>query len=160
LSLTVSSAPSVLLGNQAIQSTLDDDALGSAEAFQTTAIASGTVGVLSIYLDASSTVATLVAGLYADSAGHPGALIAQGTSAQLKAGAWNDVAIPGAAVSAGSSYWIAILGKTSGVLRFRDGSGCKAESSKQTNLTALPSTWSSGPVWNSCPLSGYGRTAP
>ena len=140
-----------------IQSTVDGDDLGSAEAFQTTAIDSGTVRVLSIYLDASSTVTTLVAGLYADSAGHPGALISQGASSQLKAGAWNNISIPAAAVTAGGRYWLAILGTGNGTLRFRDGSGgCTAENSQQTNLTALPSTWSSGAVWNSCPLSGYG----
>src|SRR5437764_1139083 len=43
--------PNVLLGSQVVQSTVDNNALGSAEAFQTTAGASGTVGVLSIYVE-------------------------------------------------------------------------------------------------------------
>jgi hypothetical protein len=150
----------VRLGSQVVQSTLDDNALGAAEAFQATAGASGTVGILSIYVDASSTATTLVTGLYADSAGHPGALISQGTSSQLTAGAWNDIPISAAIVTAGTPYWLAILGTQSGTLRFRDGSGCKSEMSQQTNLTSLPSTWVSGAVWPSCPLSGYGRTSP
>ncbi|SFK30337.1 PQQ-binding-like beta-propeller repeat protein [Methylocapsa palsarum] len=149
--------PNVLMGDQQVESQLDDNSLGTAEAFQTTAIASGTVGSLSIYLDASSTATKLVAGLYADSAGHPGALIAQGSATALKAATWNAVSIPGAIVSAGQPYWIAIMGTNSGLLRFRDGSsGCKSESSAQTGLTALPSSWSSGAVYTSCPLSAYG----
>jgi outer membrane protein assembly factor BamB len=152
--------PTVLLGSQTVQTTLDDNALGSAEAFQATATASGTVGILSIYVDSSSTATTLVAGLYADAAGHPGALISQGSSSQLTAGAWNNIPISGAIVSSGTPYWLAILGTQNGTLRFRDGSGCHSEMSQQTNLTSLPSTWVSGVGWPSCPLSGYGRTSP
>ena len=158
---TASPPSSVLLGDQAIESAVDDNALDVAEAFQATASASGTVGVLSIYLDSSSTVARLVAGIYADSAGHPGALLAQGSSTQLSAGAWNAVQLPGASVTAANPYWIAILGTQSGTLRFRDrATGCKSETSAQTNLTALPSTWSTGTVYPSCPLSAYGSTSP
>jgi len=153
--------PGVLLGDQNVESGADSDSRGTAEAFQATASASGTVGTISIYLDTSSTASTMVAGIYADSGGHPGALIAQGSSSQLTAGAWNTVTIPGAIVSAGTRYWIAILGTQSGTLHFRDGNtGCKSETSKQTTLTALPSTWTTGSVWASCPLSGYGSTGP
>jgi outer membrane protein assembly factor BamB len=152
--------PTVLVGSQVILSTVDDNVLGTAEAFQTTAAASGTVGILSIYLDGSSTATTLVAGLYADSAGHPGALISQGTSSSLMAGTWNNIPIPGAIVTAGTPYWLAIFGTQSGFLRFRDGSICKSENSQQTNLTALPSTWVSGQTWPSCPVSGYGTMSP
>jgi hypothetical protein len=99
----------------------------------------------------------LVVGLYADSASHPGAVISQGTRSRLTAGAWNNIRIP-AAVVAGITYWLAILGTGDGTLSFRDGSGCTSENSLQTDLTALPSTWSSVDVWHSCPLSGYSRT--
>ena len=150
----------VLLGSQVVQSSFDSNVLGTAEAFQTTAVTSGTVGVLSIFVDAKSTAKTLVAGLYADSAGHPGALISQGTTSQLTAGGWNDIPISGAVVTSGTPYWLAILGTQSGTLGFRDGGGCKSEESQQTNLTALPATWVSGKAWPSCPLSGYGRTSP
>jgi hypothetical protein len=147
----------VLLGDQLIESQLDDNVLGLAEAFQSTASASGTVGALLIYLDASSTAATLVAGLYADSAGHPGALIAQGSSSALTPGAWNTITIPGAIVTSGNPYWIAVLGTQSGTLRFRDrNGGCNSETSTQSNLTSLPSSWATGSIWPSCPVSGYG----
>jgi len=158
LSLTITQPSTVLLGSQVVQSTVDTNSSGSAEAFQATATASGTVKVLSIYLDSSSTAATLVVGLYTDSGGHPGTLISQATTSLLTPGAWNNIPIPGAAVTSGTKYWLAILGTGNGTLAFRDGSGCTSENSLQTNLTALPSTWSSGAVYPSCPLSGYGRT--
>jgi hypothetical protein len=149
----------LLLGNQTTQATLDDNPPGLAEAFQATAVAAGTVGVMSVYVDATSTAPTLFAGIYSDSNGHPGTLIAQGSSTKLSPGAWNDIPIPGALVSSGTQYWIAILG-VGGIAKFRDASGCKAENSQQTNLTSLPATWVSGASWGSCPLSGYGRTNP
>ncbi len=145
---------SVLLGDQVIESSRDDNALGLAEAFQATASASG-------YLDGSSTATKLVAGLYNDNAGHPGALIAQGSSTALTPAAWNTITIPGAIVTAGQPYWIAILGTNSGLLRFRDrNGGCKSEASAQSNLTSLPSSWATGSIYPSCPLSGYGTTGP
>ncbi|HJU15207.1 MAG TPA: PQQ-binding-like beta-propeller repeat protein [Stellaceae bacterium] len=150
----------VLLGTQTVESTVDYNSLGTAEAFQATASISGTVGVLSVYVDPSSTGTALVAGLYSDSAGHPGTLIAQGTLAQMTAGTWNNVSISGAIVTAGTPYWLAILGTQSGVLRFRDGTGCTSMESQQTNLTSLPATWVSGQSWPSCPLSAYGATSP
>ena len=139
---------------------MDFNSLGTAEAFEATASTSGTVGILSVYVDASSTGTALVAGLYSDSAGHPGTLIAQGALMQLTAGAWNNVPIPGAIVTAGTPYWLAILATQSGVLRFRDGTGCTSVESQQTNLTSLPATWVSGASWPSCPLSAYGATSP
>jgi hypothetical protein len=154
--------PAVLLGDQAIESQRDDNKLGLAEAFQTTASACGTVTSLSIYLDSSSTVTKLFAGLYADASGHPGALMAQGSnSAALTAGAWNKITIPGGIVTAGQPYWLAILGTNSGLLRFRDGKGgCLSETSAQSNLTSLPSSWATGAIYSSCPASGYGSSGP
>ena len=139
--------------------------MGSAEAFQTTASASGTVASLSIYLDASSTAATLVAGLYTNSgAGSPAQLMAQGSSSGLlTAGAWNKISIPGATVSAGTRYWIAILGTQSGTPKFRDAptGGCASQTSAQNNLTALPLSWSTGASWpGTCVLSAYGSSVP
>jgi hypothetical protein len=102
----------------------------------------------------------MVAGLYSDAGGRPGTLIAQGSSSSLTAGSWNAISIPGAVVSAGTPYWLAILGTQSGTMQFLDGSGCNSETSLQTNLTALQSTWTTGKVWPSCPLSAYGTTSP
>ena len=49
-----------------------------AEAFRTTASTTGPVSWLTVYLDSSATATELVAGLYADAAGKPGALLTTG----------------------------------------------------------------------------------
>jgi hypothetical protein len=70
-----------------------------------------------------------------------------------------DIPVNAASVTSGTKYWIVVLG-VGGVIRFRDGSSAGGvEGSSQTNLTALPSTWSTGPNWSgSWPLSGYATT--
>ena len=50
----------------------------------------------------------LIAGLYADSSGRPGAQLAAGTLSSPWAGSWNMVCLPATAVTAGTKYWIAI----------------------------------------------------
>jgi outer membrane protein assembly factor BamB len=149
----------VLFGDQTIESQKDSNTLGKAEAFQTTATATGTFGSMFVYVDASSTATKIYLGLYADNNGHPGALLTQGNSVSLTAAAWNTISVSPANVSSGTKYWIAILGTTSGTPFFRDhGNGvCKSEVSSQATLTALPATWSTGVVYTDCPISGYGR---
>jgi outer membrane protein assembly factor BamB len=149
----------VLFGDQTIESQKDSNTLGKAEAFQTTATATGTFGSMLVYVDASSTATKIYLGLYADNNGHPGALLTQGNSVSLTAAAWNTISVSPANVSSGTKYWIAILGTTSGTPFFRDhGNGaCKSEVSNQATLTALPATWSTGVVYTDCPISGYGR---
>ena len=60
-----------------------------------------------------------MAGLYADSGGHPGSLLAQGTLAAPAGGAWNTIAIPPVPLVAGTRYWIALLGRD-GTLVYRN----------------------------------------
>jgi outer membrane protein assembly factor BamB len=154
---------SVLVGDQNVEGASDSDPNGQAEAFQTTATDSGTLGSLTLYLDAGSTSTKVVAGIYASSGAHPGTLLAQGSSTTLTPGSWNAIPLPsGAAVTAGTTYWIAIGSVGTGQFRFRDryAGPCKAETSSQTTLTALPSTWTTGKVYTDCPLSAYGSTPP
>jgi hypothetical protein len=149
----------VLLGQQEIETQRDSVLLGEAEAFPVTASANGTVRSLTIYLDGTSTVGRLTVGLYTEAGGHPGTLLAQGSSTALTPGAWNTVAIPAVNVTAGTRYWIAVLGTQSGTIVFRDDPAgtCIAETSAQKTLTALPATWTTGQTWGgSCPLSAYG----
>lgn len=149
----------VLLGDEAVEPQADHTPAGQAEAFQSTATASGTLSKLRVYVDAASNAPKLVVGVYSDTGTHPGTLIAQGSLTSPAAGAWNDVAVAGGAVTAGTRYWIAVLGTSTGTLRFRDRSGaCKSEVSSQTTLTALPATWSSGTVYSDCPLSAFGSS--
>src|SRR3954451_17575631 len=130
------SAQVVLLGDQSIEPSVDSDAAGTAEAFQTTASTSGTAASLTVYLDSTSTASKVYVGLYADNNGHPGALLAQASSTALLRGAWNNFPMSAATVAASVRYWIAILGTGPGKPVFRDRSNgsCKIETSSQTAL--------------------------
>jgi hypothetical protein len=159
VTVTPRGSSSVLLGDPNVESQADSSLpLGQAEAFQATANASGNVQSLALYLDSTSTVSQMVAGLYADAGGHPGSLLSQGSSAQVVAGAWNPISLPVTSVVAGTPYWVAILGTTSGTLVFRDATqgGCASETSAQNSLTSLPSTWTTGTASSTCPISAFG----
>jgi len=135
-------AQTVLLGDDAVENTVDSNPKGMAEAFQATASVSGQVSYLNVYLDASSTAGQIYVGVYSDSNGYPATLLTQGSSSQPLAGAWNLLPVTAMNVTAGTHYWIAILGTQKGTPKFRDreAGACKSVTSSQTTLTALPST--------------------
>lgn len=159
LNVTQATSGGLLFGNQVVESNVDSNSRGSAEAFQTTANANGTLSSMRVYLDSTSSAAKLYIGLYNDNGGHPGTLLTQGSSTQLISGGWNTIAVTGASVTGGTKYWIAILGTTSGTPFFRDrhNGPCKSEGSGQTSLTALPTTWTTGSIYADCPISAYGQ---
>lgn len=155
------SADPVLLGDQQVESTVDRISTGSAEAFPFTAVVTGQAQTISVYLDARNHATKMIAGLYQDSGGHPGARLAVGSVSAPQAGAWNAVAISSTAITSGETYWVAVLGR-GGTLYFRDrASGpCTSESSAQTSLKSLPLSWQQGAQWATCPGSAYvGGTA-
>lgn len=152
----------LLVGNSSTTSSVTDSiSQNVAEAFKKTATVTGKVTSVRVYVNSGSTSTRLVAGLYADNNGHPSALLAQGVLNNPTANSWNTVPLttaPAPSVTNGSTYWIAILSPT-GILQFRDKVGGAAESSEtssQTNLTSLPSTWTTGTVLSEGPLAGYG----
>ena len=151
------SAPTVLLGDQQVEPNDDSDPAGTAEAFRTSATTAGIVSELRIYVNSNATATNLVAGLYADSSGHPGTLLTQGQIAAPVKGAWNAVPVPGASVTSGTTYWVAVLGPLgSGTLHFRDRfGGGNAETSSATSLTSLQATWTTGGRYTDGPLSAY-----
>jgi concanavalin A-like lectin/glucanase superfamily protein len=157
-SVATSSPPATLVGTKTIGPVADSNPQGKAEAFQTTAAVTGMVTSLSVYVDSGSTVTTLIAGLYTDNNGHPGTLLAKGSLPSPKAGSWNTVALPAKSLTAGSKYWIAILGP-SGVLQFCDAASSTSqpsETSAQSTLTTLPSTWTTGSPSYQGSVSAYG----
>ena len=157
-SVATSSSPIRLVGTETIGPVTDSNPQGMAQAFQAEATMTGMVTSLLVYVDAGSTATRLVAGLYKDNNGHPGTLLAQGTLQSPEAGGWNKVLLPTTAVNAGSTYWIALL-SPSGVLQFRDAAGSvsqPSETSTQSTLTSLPSTWTTGNIYPVGPLSAYG----
>src|SRR3954447_23835501 len=144
-----------LLGSTTPGSVLDSNDAGSAEAFRVTASASGTLDHLSFNLDATSKSTKLVLGIYANASGHPGALLVSGSTSSLTAG-WNTIAVTETPLTSGTTYWVAVLG-TGGKLIFHEGtrSATPAENSKATTLTALPASWTTGPLWTGGAPSFY-----
>ncbi len=151
----------VLIGDQAVEASNDSNTAGTAEAFRTSAAASGALTTLSVYVASAST--NLVAGLYAsNSAGtHPTTLLAQGTLNAPVAGTWNAVTLTSQPqLVSGTTYWMTILSPVkSGTIGFRDASGGgSSETSAQTTLSALPSTWTTGTSYKDGPISAYGSS--
>jgi hypothetical protein len=155
----VVSAHTTLLGSTSNNTADDYNPDGQAEAFQFTASTTGTVGHLWLKVNTGFTSPTVKLGLYSNttSGNHPKTLLTSGSATPLAG--WVDIPVNAASVTSGTKYWIAVLG-VGGVIRFRDGSSAGGvEGSSQANLTALPSTWTTGPNWSgSWPLSGYATT--
>jgi Concanavalin A-like lectin/glucanases superfamily/Animal haem peroxidase len=157
--LGVAALPEV--GEPHVLGGLDSDASGTAEAFPTVASTSGRMENIHVYVDATSAATRLLAGIYADNGGHPGTLLAAGSLTGPAEGTWNTVAVPAVNVAAGTTYWIALMGR-GGKLVFRDtccggqGTG-PSESNATTFLAQLPATWTTGTVFNAdAPVSAYG----
>ncbi|MEI2771042.1 MAG: PKD domain-containing protein [Candidatus Competibacter sp.] len=156
--VATSSPPSLLLGKQEIGSLSDSVSQGIAVAFQTTALVTGQVTNFPLYVSNDSASTELAVGLYSNNNGHPSTLLGQGTLSSPSAGNWNKIPLPATKISAGTTYWVAIL-SLNGTLKFSDKVGSVAtpsETSRTTTLTTLPSTWITGTVSGNGPLSGYG----
>jgi hypothetical protein len=149
----------LLVGNNTIQTSSDNDKAGTAEAFLYTASAGGTATTLNLYVDSGSSATKVVVGIYSHNASTnaPASLLAQGTISAPTTG-WNAVPLSSAVTIAnGTKYWIAILSPSgSGTIKFRDkSSGGRSQVSSQATLTALPGTWSSGKSFTSSAMSAY-----
>jgi Fibronectin type III domain len=154
-------ASAQLLGDSGVQPATDTDDAGLAEAFQVKAASTGTVNTLNVYVDSSSRATQVAVGLYSNVNGGPASLLAQGNTAHPVTGAWNTISVAPTNVTAGVTYWVAVLG-TGGTLAFRDdccGGGTPSQNSAQTNLTSLPGSWSPGAHWSDGALSAYAPSA-
>ncbi len=159
---TYGTAGTLLVGDQAIEVQVDSNAAGMAEAAQYAAVASGTASNLFVYIDASNSASSAVVGLYTNSgSNNPGTLLAQGTIPSLVSGAWNAATISPVSITAGTTYWIALLGPAGGgIIKFRDvQTGGRTQVSAQTTLTSLPGAWSPGTSYSNSPMSAYAATA-
>jgi hypothetical protein len=160
---TSGAGATVLVGDQTIETNPDNNPAGTAEAFPYTAGTSGNVDTLVVYIDSPNASSQVVVGLYTNSvSNNPGTLLAQGTIVSPTKAAWNNVTVPLTPVTIGTKYWIAILSTTGkGTVNFRDHAtgGTTAQGSAQTNLTSLPTTWSSGGSFTNGPMSAYAEQA-
>jgi hypothetical protein len=110
LSVTALGQTTIILGAPQIQSSLDYNPSGMAEAFLVTASSSGQVTSLSLFLDSSNTAARVWVGVYASYSGNPNRLLSQAVIPQPLSGKWNSVTIPAVQVTQGQRYWVALLG--------------------------------------------------
>ncbi|MFL5929575.1 MAG: hypothetical protein ACJ77E_21810, partial [Gaiellaceae bacterium] len=148
---TVSPTPIVRVGNATTEAKGASAAAGTAGAAKYVAATTGSVTRLRVFLDAGSTAGTVLIGLYSNAAGnHPGTLLTSGTITGATPNTQNVASVPSVSVTAGTTYWIAVLASTGKVnLRFRNAVGAGAsEVSSSKTLTALPSTWTSGATNN------------
>lgn len=148
-----------LVGDGVIESNLDSNADGSAEAFQYVAATSGAVSVLTAYIDTTNTAPNVIIGLYSDDSGHPGTLLTQGTLQWVyQNSGWHSTDVPPVTIVANQPYWIALLAPHDGGLikfRDRDDSAYTSETSAESELLALPATWTTGVVWSTSSASAY-----
>jgi hypothetical protein len=160
---SVSAAATVLVGDTVIEPTVDYNTTGVAEAFPFTATAGGSVSQINVYVDASSTSTRVAVGMYADAAGHPGAMLTQGIIGSVTNSGWNTATVPSVSVSSGTKYWLALLAPLgSGVLKYRDkccASTVVSESANQASDGSLPTTWTRTSSWSDGPASIYAATA-
>jgi beta-glucanase (GH16 family) len=147
----------VLIGSKTVTSNPDSNSPGRAQAYSYTAAASGTARSLSAYIDTSNAASSVAVGLYTDVGGAPSSLLASCVITNPLAGAWNTCAAS-TSVTAGTQYWLAILGPMgTGAAAYRDSAGSTpSKPSASTTLTALPPTWTSGAEsWGNGPASIY-----
>jgi hypothetical protein len=161
ITVTVTGGTNIILGNQAVESLADSLAFGQSEAWPFTASGSGNISTISLYLDSSSTAQGVLVGLYTDSFGAPGSLLASATISSPISG-WNTANFAlSPAITSGTNYWLAALGTGSGSVVVRDrgtGGTCNAR------VNAVPNNWVSlhnpfgaldPTLFNQCPLSAY-----
>jgi hypothetical protein len=156
LTATIAPSSALLLGDEAVEPGRDSLSAGEAEAFPFRAVTSGLTGAVHVYIDYRNAAQTLIVGLYANAGGHPGALLTSGSTSSLKAHEWNTASVAPVPLASGSTYWLTVLG-SGGTLRYRDRANgpCDAQTSAQTDLGALPSAWSTGEIYSTCPISAY-----
>lgn len=160
LCAAVAASQTIILGTGTLQTGVDNNSSGSAEAWLTTASATGSVTTLAVYVDANSTSNNAFVGVYTNgTTNHPKTLLVSAAFVPVRS-TWNMVTIPATNVTANTKYWVALLGLGSGTLAFRDKTAntCNSETSSSSSLSALPASWTTGHVWGSCPVSIYGTS--
>ena len=146
----------MLLGNRAIESTVDDHLAGAGEAFAFRARRGGTATSISVFLDRRDQATTVYAGLYSSRHGHPQVLMTAGSRRSPRTGAWNSLAVRSAHLRSGTTYWLAVLGKGASMyFRDRNGRSCRGQRSSKLKMLSLPRTWPAGPNSHVCLVSAY-----
>ena len=153
----------LLVGTSQVFDTRDSNPAGTAEAFRFVAASGGTADRLRLFVDANSQTRRIVIGLYDSAGDHPRSLVGSGVVTAPVADSWNVVDIAPVDITAGATYWLAVLGPAGdGAIGLRDvnDGGDRSEISRRTDLTDLPATWTGGRGYGSSPISAYAAAAP
>lgn len=165
LAPTAAHASTVLLGTTSVLT--HDDSVSStqgvtgcdAEAFGYTASATGTAADVVVYM---TTALGGNAGIYADSSGKPGALLASGSVTTNTANSWVTFALDSTtSISSGTQYWIAVsptAGDTCGTFGFRDTASGNNKDWVDTGDN-MPSTYDPVRQFSNGPASMYVTTS-
>ncbi len=155
VSATTLAAPAVLVGNNTVLTTADFENAGVAAAFSYVATTSGSATVLRLFVDTSTTSTSLRFGLYANGASGPGSLLASCSVTAVTKNAWNACTVPAVAVTAGTTYWLAVLSPSgNGNISWRQNSSTGSYR-VQPGLSALPASWSGASGYPGSNQSAY-----
>ena len=146
----------MLFGDRRVESRVVSTAPGVAEAFPFKSTARGTAMSLGVYVDTHNRAETITVGLYSGRNGQPASRLAQKSLSHPRPGRWNTLHIRATTIASRTTYWLVVLG-THGRLYFRARAhgSCHDQTSHQTNLKSLESSWRRGARRNHCPLSAY-----
>lgn len=151
----------VLFGDTSVEARRDYTRAGRAEAFQLRSRRSGVLTSISVYLDSRNAASIVMVGLYTDPSDHPSRQVASGLLSSPKAARWNTVIVRSTRIFSGRTYWVALLGREGRLyFRVRSRARCLGESSAQTDLKSLPSSWNPGRRQSMCSISAYGKGHP
>lgn len=127
---------------------------GVAQAFSVRARATATARSIRIFIARGNRAHRIVVGLYDDRRGRPAKRVASGALNRVRIGKWSTVGVSPARLSAGHTYWLALLG-TGGRVAFHAATSgsCRSETSRQSNLTWLPKRWAPGKRERDCQIS-------
>ena len=138
------------LGSRDFQPTWDDNVAGMAEAFSFKATADGPVDIVNVYLERhwdrhkyGKPGARLIAGIYADANGQPGALLGEGSLTTFRYAGWNTVPIAATELEKGKTYYITMLGLRDDFVYRTNGTGTGTSPSftSPKGQTGLRSPW-------------------
>lgn len=144
----LSSDEDLPLGTDVLSPYGDHNVAGMAEAFEFNAKADGPVDAVNVFLDKvpgqrqSSANARLIAGIYADANGRPGALLGKGQIANFDHRTWNTVPITAVDLQKGKKYWIAVMStRDEIVIRTFPSNGPSGSVTSPKNQNDLAATW-------------------
>ncbi len=157
---------SVLLGAEAVGPAHDSAPARVAEAVRVRTTRSGVATAVHVYIDGRNRAKSLLVGLLGDVHGHPGRLLSTGLVRPVAPGSWNVVALAPIRLTAGTVYWLAVLGE-GGRLNYRGHPGrrCSSETSGsetsgsetggRAGLRALRSAWRARAARSTCSISAF-----